>query len=69
MSAATTSPIQRTQEFFRTKFGRELTGEEARDANERISTVFLLLDKWNRANPVPACAALSPDAGVQRKTA
>lgn len=69
MSATITAPIQRTQEFFRTQYDIELTDEQARDANARITQIFLLLEKWYSANPVPVSAIALPDAESHRESA
>jgi len=37
-----------TVEFYRTRFGEEITTEEARQINERVTVVFTLLAKWYR---------------------
>ena len=39
---------ERTIEFFKKKFGKNVNHEEARKINERVSTVFTLLAKWDR---------------------
>ncbi len=47
MKGKTTSE-ERTIEFFRKKFGKNVNNEEARKINERVSTIFTLLAKWDR---------------------
>jgi len=42
------SSEERTIEFFKKKFGSIVNNEEARKINERVSTVFTLLAKWDR---------------------
>ena len=39
---------ERTIEFFRKKFNREFSFEEARQINERLTAVYTLLAKWDR---------------------
>jgi hypothetical protein len=39
---------ERTVEFFKWKFGKDISIEEARQINERVTVVFTLLAKWDR---------------------
>lgn len=38
-----------TVEFFKWKFGKDISIEEARQINERVVVAFTLLAKWDRA--------------------
>jgi len=44
---------ERTVEFYRTKYGEDISLEEARQINERISIFFRLLAKWDRNQRKP----------------
>lgn len=48
--------LDQTKEFFAEYFGIELSDEEARDTAERISELYLLLDKWDKERKLPPCA-------------
>jgi len=45
---------ERTIEFFRKKFDKEFSFEEARQINERLTAVYTLLAKWDREQNTPA---------------
>ena len=44
----TEDPVQRTQDFFKWKYGLELTEDEAKQAMERVSKYFRILAIWKQ---------------------
>lgn len=40
--------VKKTQDFFKEKYGKELSEAEAQDINRRITTYFRLLHRWKK---------------------
>ena len=40
--------VRRTQDFFKEKYGKELSEEEAKLAMKRVTGYFRMLEKWKR---------------------
>lgn len=49
------SVIKRTQSFWKDKYGEEISEENARKINERITRFFRLLHKWNTTSEASDC--------------
>ena len=48
LKEAIKSVEEKTVEFFKWKFDKDINIEEARQINERVTVVFTLLAKWDR---------------------
>lgn len=61
--------IGRTRQIWRSRFGRDLTDEDARQVTQNITGFFSVLAEWSRAKmPTPANDAsnvASDDKGVR----